>query len=223
VPRDGTTVRIVVDVHEKKSGVPALLESLGTEVEVGSLAAGDYALGADTIVERKRVRDLHGAILKGRLWPQLSRLRASCAFPYLLVEGRDLDVGPLHPNSIRGACLAAIDQGIALLRTDHQRDSASWLHRLAVRCQRVEEGPDRPPYAQRPKRHGTSEAAEAVLAAVPGISTASARSLLAHFGSLAAVLSASPSDWTAVPGIGRERARLLEETMFSRAFAARRH
>jgi DNA excision repair protein ERCC-4 len=201
-------VRIVADVHEAKSGVPALLEQLGAEVELAPLPAGDYALGADTLVERKRVADLHSSIPKGYLWPQLARLRAACAFPYLLVEGTHLDRGGLSPNAIRGVCLAAIDQGIALLRSDTQRDSALWLHRLAVRCQREELPPERPAPLKRPRPAG-EDAAEALLATVPGISTVGARALLARFGTIAGVLESGPDAWRDVPGIGAERAGAL--------------
>jgi ERCC4-type nuclease len=210
-------VRIIVDVHERQSGIAETLAELGAEVEFASLPAGDYAVGADTLVERKRVLDLHGAVLKGRLWPQLGKLRAACAFPYLLVEGTDIDRGPLHHNAVRGVCLAAIDQGVALLRSGYQRDSALWIHRLAVRCQQVEPAAERPAYAQRPRPKPGAETAEALLASVPGISTSSARALLDRFGSVAAVVAADPAEWLEVPGIGPERARALEET-----FALRR-
>jgi DNA excision repair protein ERCC-4 len=205
-------VRIVVDVHERQSGIATTLTELGAEVEVASLLAGDYAVGADTLVERKRVRDLHAAVLKGRLWPQLGKLRAACAFPYLLVEGTDIDRGPLHHNAVRGACLAVIDQGIALLRSGYQRDSALWIHRLAVRCQEIEPAAERPAHAQRPRPKPGEEAAEALLAAVPGISTSCARALLARFGSVAGVMAVEPAAWLDVPGIGPERARALQET-----------
>lgn len=103
-------VRIVVDVHERRSGIPDVLAGeLGAEIELAPLPAGDYAVGADTLVERKRVLDLHAAVIKGRLWPQLAKLRAAAAFPYLLVEGTDIDRGPLGGAAIRGVCLAAID------------------------------------------------------------------------------------------------------------------
>lgn len=210
-------VKIIVDVHELQSGIAETLAELGAEVEVASLPAGDYAVSADTLVERKRVLDFHAAVLKGRLWPQLGKLRAACAFPYLLIEGTDIDRGPLHANAVRGACLAAIDQGIALLRTGYQRDSALWIHRLAVRCQQVEPPAERPAYAQRPRPRPGQEAAEALLAAVPGISTSCARSLLARFGSVAGVVAAGPAEWREVPGIGPERARALDETLQLRA------
>jgi ERCC4-type nuclease len=213
MPAQQPPVRIVVDVQEKRSGIPSLLQELGAEVELASLPAGDYALSGDTIVERKRVLDLHAAVTKGHLWPQLGKLRGACAFPYLLVEGTHLDRGPLSANSIRGVCLAAIDLGIALLRSDHQRDSALWLHRLAVRCQRTEASPDRPAFAQRQRPAAGQDAAEALLAAVPGISTTSARALLARFGSVSGVLAASVEEWLEVPGIGPERANALESAL----------
>jgi ERCC4-type nuclease len=212
--RERERVRIVVDVHEGQSGIAEVLANeLGARIEVAPLPAGDYAVGADTLVERKRVRDLHAAVTKGRLWPQLAKLRATAAFPYLLVEGTDIDRGPLSANAIRGACLAAVDQGIALLRSGQQRDSALWIHRLAVRCQRVEPAAERPAYAQRPKARIGEEAAEALLAAVPGISATSARALLERFGSVAGVVAAEADEWLTVPGIGAERARALEETL----------
>jgi ERCC4-type nuclease len=206
-------VRIVADVHEAESGIAALLGELGAEVEVAPMRAGDYAVSEDAIVERKRVLDLHDAVAQGRFWRQLGKLRAACAFQYLLVEGTDLDRGPLPPNAIRGVCLATIDLGIPLIRTDHQRDSARWIHRLAVRRQRTEAAPDRPVYAQRPKAVAGRDAAEALLSAAPGISAASARALLDHFGSVRAVLEAGPEQWLEVQGIGPDRARALAATV----------
>lgn len=213
--------RIVVDVHERTSGLPEALARLGAVVEVASLPGGDYAVGSQTILERKTVLDLHGAILQGRFWPQLGKLKAECESPYLLVEGRELDRGPLHPNAIRGACLTAVELGIALLRTEDRNDSARWLHRLAVRCQRVRHPPDRPAYAQRPKASPEAYAAEAALAAVPGISVVCARALLARFGSVLAVLQATVDELLTVPGIGPERVRALERTFHHQVAASK--
>ena len=207
-------MRILVDVHEQRSRIPELLEELGAEIELLSLPAGDYALGDDTLVERKAVLDLHSSVRRGHLWPQLAKLRAACAFPYLLVEGRDLDGGGrgLHPNAIRGACLAVIDQGVALLRSDHQVDSARWLHRLAVRCQREAAPAELPPLVPRASVPPES-VAEVMLAAVPGISTVTARALLERFGSLAGVAGAPRDALLEVPGIGKERAGALAEAL----------
>lgn len=82
-PAKSAPVKIVVDVHERQSGIADTLRELGAEIAIAALPAGDYAVGLDTLVERKRVLDLHAAVLKGRFWPQLGKLRAACAFPYL--------------------------------------------------------------------------------------------------------------------------------------------
>jgi ERCC4-type nuclease len=60
-----------------------------------------------------------------------------------------------------------------------------------------------------------------MLASVPGISRVSAEALLSHFGTLAAVLQADPSEWQEVNGIGPTRAHALTTT-FHRAYTASR-
>lgn len=52
-----------------------------------------------------------------------------------------------------------------------------------------------------------------MLAAIPGISSSSARALLERFGSVAAMVAAGPEQWREVPGVGPDRARALEETL----------
>jgi ERCC4-type nuclease len=100
-----SSVKIIVDVHERQSGIAETLRELGADVEIAALHAGDYAVGADTLVERKRVLDLHAAVLKGRTWSQLGRLRSACAFSYLLVEGQTSTVG--HFTTMRFAARAS--------------------------------------------------------------------------------------------------------------------
>src|SRR5436309_2681861 len=77
-------VTIAADVHERASGIPSMLASLGACVTVQALTRGDYVVDASTIVERKSVRDLHASIAAGRFWHQLRRLGADGTRPYLL-------------------------------------------------------------------------------------------------------------------------------------------
>jgi ERCC4-type nuclease len=199
-------VRIEVDLHEPEE-VRVELTCLGVEVMSRRLHVGDYRMEG-AIVERKCVRDLHLTLAAGRLWGQLGRLRAAGARPFLLVEGRSL-AGPISPPAIRGALLAAGENGVTVVRSETKADSALWLHRIACRASRHHPSPDRPLYAQRPK----GATPEAVLAAIPEISTVSARALLAHFGSVAAIVNAPDADLTAVPGIGPVRAQRLKESL----------
>ena len=213
-------LRIVADIHERASGVPRILEERGLTVETRALWAGDYIVGERALVERKTVDDLHGSIVKGRFWPQVGRLREGTRFAYLLVEGISLDAGPLRAPAIRGIWLALADLGITVLRSNSREDSALWLHLLARRRAEVRNG-TRPAYAQRPKVGDPARAAEAALAAVPGVSRVSAQALLDHFGTLAAVVGANRADWQRVPGIGPVRAGALATTFHIEYTASR--
>jgi len=54
-----------------------------------------------------------------------------------------------------------------------------------------------------------------VLAAVPGISTQTARALLARFGSVGGMLEAGPERWAEVEGIGGVRAHALASALLN--------
>jgi ERCC4-type nuclease len=181
--------RIVADLFERRSGVLEAVERVGMHVDVQLLAAGDYRLEPDVLVERKTTFELHLSVQRGRLWRQIRALRDGSEHPYLIIEGESLDASCLSPNGARGACLAVLGQGVAVLRTKDQEDSARRLRLLASRREHARLGRDRPVYAQRlqPAKRLVSEA---MLAAVPGVSVVRARALLNEFKSVKAVVKA---------------------------------
>jgi ERCC4-type nuclease len=122
---------ITVDVRERRSGVPEWLAALGVTVELVTLAVGDYAFG-DRVIERKTIADLHRSLRDRRIWGQVAALRRDPRRAYLLVEGVDLDDGTVPPRALRGALLKVTDNGIRILRTTSQDDSALWLHVFAA-------------------------------------------------------------------------------------------
>jgi fanconi anemia group M protein len=200
--------RIVVDSWEQHSGIPHALADLGVEVVIEHLPAGDYDLGGGVLVERKTVVDLHLSLRHGRLWRQLEDLRRLARRPHLLIEGPSLDINSISPRAVRGVFLAVIGLGIPVLRSEHPADSALWLACLASRARGVRLRRDRPTYAQRPKPT-QDQAAEAMLAAVPGISVTRARALLKEFGSVTGVVRADPEAWMRIRGIGPALAEAL--------------
>jgi DNA excision repair protein ERCC-4 len=199
---------ITVDQFELASGMLLRLEHLGLTTTVRSLPAGDYATGS-SIVERKTVHDLHVTLRRGRFWSQLGKLKMTGLFAYLLVEGPSLDDGPVHPHSIRGVLLATMEQRVRVIRSESADDSALWLARLAYRGNAKRR--DRALYAQRPKPETTTP--EAMLAAVRGVSQQTAKAMLDEFGSIAALVRASPEELARVPGIGPKRAALVNEVL----------
>jgi ERCC4-type nuclease len=203
-------VHVTIDVHESRSRVPSELEQLGARVSLERLPVGDYDVGRGILVERKHVRDLHLTLINGRYWRQIGALRRHSAWPVVLVEGPRLTAGPVDADAVRGACLATAEQGIVVLRSQDAAESAEWLLRMAARTHVKRR--DRPPYAQLRKRR-PAQVPEAMLAAIPGISTVTARALLCEFKTVAGVVSADPDAWAKVPGVGDRRTRALAEAL----------
>ena len=204
-------MHIVVDVHERPSGVPDALRDLGYDLQIKSLRTGDYAIDDLALIERKTVRGLHLSLVEGRLWPQVGRLRRAAPWRYLLVEGESLYDGPLTPEAVRGLLVTIDELGIAVIHSRDPADSAAWISRIAVRRRGDRRRIDRPHYAQRPQRDTYGTPPERALAAAAGVSTRTACSLLVEFGSLLDVLLARPEELRRVPGVGVRRSDAIHQ------------
>src|SRR3954453_14739452 len=128
-----------------------------------------------------------------------------------MVEGEPRGIAE---GAWRGAGCRLVEDGFTVLHSLDTEDSAAWIVRLAKRARRARpttrtDGPRRAP------RHPSAQA-EAMLSIVPGISTTMARSLLASYGSLAAVAAAAPEGLRSHPGIGRVPAARLAEALHGR-------
>ena len=185
------------------------LVDLGVRVLDCDLPVADYVFAGRVGVERKTIRDLHRSIINRRLWVQVAGLRADLRRAFLLIEGPTLD-GSVSRAGVRGALLAVMELGVIVVRTENGCDSAAWLQQIGFRCGRG--APERVKRSVRRGRQGP----EAVLVAVPGIAPATARRLLAHFGSVSAIAAAKPHELKSIPGIGVARAASLNATLASR-------
>jgi ERCC4-type nuclease len=197
--------RLVVDIYERESRVLDALRSLEVQFVRRALSLGDYAVGG-IVVERKTVRDLHTAILKRRFWRQVARLQHGARQAYVLVEGADIDDGPLRPEAVRGALVALAELGVPVLRTLTPEETALWLRVIAER-------PRRRARRYLPQRIPLTSSGEAMLCAVPGISTVTARALLARFGTVAEIAKSDPASWLSADGVGPARAASLAKAL----------
>jgi ERCC4-type nuclease len=202
---------VVADHREARSGVPAALANLDVRVVTATLHVGDYLIGEHTRIERQTIRDLHASVVTRRLWSQLNRLRMVAKYPIVLVEGRDLDAGPLSPSGIRGVLIAMSDRGIPVIRATDPYDSAMWLRSLARARDQGRRIHVAAPY-RRPTGVRDPPAVE-VLRSIPRLSLRNARDLVASFGSVQTVANASLSELQRVPGIGELRAAAIHDTL----------
>ncbi len=198
---------VLVDHRERGSAIPDALVEAGLDVELVDLPVGDYVLGHGLAVERKGPADLGASIRDGRLFDQAVRLQSAFPQAVLLLEGEPR----IAEDAWRGAVCRLIEDGFTVLHSLDVDDSAAWLVRLARRARRAHptvrtEGPRRAP------RHPSAQA-EVMLSVVPGISTTMARSLLARYGSLAAIAAAAQADLRRHPGIGPVRATRLAQAL----------
>lgn len=199
---------VLVDHRERGSSIPAALRAAGLDVALTDLPVGDYVLGAGLAVERKGPADLGASIRDGRIFDQAVRLQSAFPQAVLLIEGEPRWIAE---DAWRGAVCRLVEDGFTVLHSLDADDSAAWLVRLAKRARRAApttrtEGPRRAP------RHPSAQA-EAMLSVVPGISSAMARSLLAAYGSVAAIAEVAPEGLRGHPGIGPVRATRLAEAL----------
>lgn len=199
---------VLVDHRERGSAIAEALRAAGLDVRLTDLPVGDYVLGPGLAVERKGRGDLGRSIRDGRLFDQAVRLQSTFPQAVLLIEGEPQGIGQ---DAWRGAVCRLVEDGFTVLHSLDAEDSAAWIVRLAKRARRTapttrSEGPRRSP------RHPSAQA-EAMLSVVPGISTSMARTLLAAYGSVAAVAAAAPDGLRSHPGIGRVRAARIAEAL----------
>ncbi len=204
--------RIYADVREEKSGIPALLESMGVIVVRKQLPMGDYLINEDTVVERKSSWDYAKSLFDGRLFEQASRLVDHYSNVYLVVEG------PLVPRRYRGrerqlyASLAALtaEYGVRVVHTSGAQETAYFLEALArkvgIEGQRI--------VVHRKQRLGdVREWQLYILQSFPGIGPRMAERILEHFTTLERFCTASIAELSRVDGLGEKRATEIKRVL----------
>jgi Fanconi anemia group M protein len=184
----------------------------GFEVRLKNLACGDFILDDIVTVERKTADDFTVSIIDGRLFRQVANLKKNCDHPVLLIEGNPFRVGlRMNRSAIRGALLNV--QAVWKVPVVYSRsieDSVELMQILACQFKRMTNVMQlRTGY--RPRRLNTRQLY--VLQGFPGIGPYLAKRLLNHFGSVAAVLGASPVALKSVRGIGRVTAETIREVL----------
>ncbi|XP_075228902.1 DNA repair endonuclease XPF mei-9 [Lycorma delicatula] len=78
--------KVIVDMREFRSELPALLHRRGIDIDPVTLLVGDYILSPDMCVERKSINDLIGSLSSGRLYTQVLSMTRYYSKPILLIE-----------------------------------------------------------------------------------------------------------------------------------------
>jgi DNA excision repair protein ERCC-4 len=203
--------RLVVDHSERHAAlVDAVRRSGWFDVRMDRLAAGDYLVNGEALVERKTVRDFIASLLDGRLFPQVARLAQSPYRSLLLIEGPTSPSLPdVHPHSVEGALVSiATMWRIPVLHSSDPEQSARMLRFVAEQVRGPRERVLRR-FDRKPKRLASRRLF--LLQGLPGVGPALAQRLLTHFGSIERIVTVDGATLAEVGGIGAQRAAHIRE------------
>jgi len=211
-------VEVVVDQRELDSSIAKDLSTRdGLVTRLETLAVGDYVLSDRVAVERKSAADFVDSMLDAdrSMFEQVGELSRAYARPVMVVEGTNLyGQRDIEPNAIRGALASlAVDFDVSVLRTEGEGDTTELLATIAKREQETR---DREVSVHGEKTTKTrAEQQEYVVSAIADIGPVTARTLLEHFGTVEAVMTAPEDDLLAVDGVGPVTAERIREVVGS--------
>jgi len=211
-------VEVVVDQRELDSSIAKDLSTRdGLVTRLETLAVGDYVLSDRVAVERKSAADFVDSMLDSdrSMFEQVGELSRAYARPVMIVEGTNLyGQRDIDPNAIRGALASlAVDFDVSVLRTEGEDDTTELLATIAKREQETR---DREVSVHGEKTTKTrAEQQEYVVSAIADIGPVTARTLLGHFGTVEAVMTAREDDLLEVDGVGPVTAERIREVVGS--------
>ena len=209
-------VEVVIDQRELDSSIAKDLSTHdGVVTRLETLAVGDYVLSDRVAVERKSAADFVDSMLDAdrSLFEQVGELSRAYARPVVIVEGENLyGQRDIDPNAIRGALSAlAVDFGVSVLRTEGETDTTELLATIA---RREQETRDHEVSVHGEKTTKTrAEQQEYVVSSIADIGPITARSLLEHFGSVEAVMTADEEALIGVDGVGSVTAERIRDVV----------
>jgi len=211
-------VEVVVDQRELDSTIAKDLSTRdGLVTRLETLAVGDYVLSDRVAVERKSAADFVDSMLDSdrSMFEQIGELSRAYARPVMVVEGTNLyGQRDIDPNAIRGALASlAVDFDVSVLRTEGEEDTTELLATVAKREQETR---DREVSVHGEKTTKTrAEQQEYVVSSIADIGPVTARTLLEHFGTVEAVMTAPEDDLLEVDGVGPVTAERIREVIGS--------
>ena len=206
---------VYADSREGNSKVIRHLSEMEIDVQVRSMAVGDYQVSDEVVIERKTAKDFVDSIIDKRLFKQARELSEEFKRPLLILEGDDIYNGMIHPNAVRGTIAAiAIDFGISIIPTRNSQDTAAMIKRIAVR----EQSGEKVNIQIRTDKKPTSlwEQQLFIIESLPNIGPVNAKNLLQHFGTVVKVINASESELQEVDGIGEKTAKNIRKVVESK-------
>lgn len=209
-------LRIIIDVRERKSGIPELLKTVGINIEMKTLPIGDYIVAPETVIERKTIHDLVSSIFDGRLFDQCARLKEHFQHPMILMEGNVDEIEEVTENPLvfYGAISSiALDFKIPIIPTPNASHTAKLLVSM---CSRKEAG--KGPFLKKIRKSNDLQRQQlSSLCSLPGVGEKTAIRMLNKFGSPLRVFTATSAELAKIEGLGEARAKKIKKMLESKS------
>ncbi|MBD8088504.1 hypothetical protein IFT48_00670 [Pseudomonas fluorescens] len=203
---DKKIVRIYADTREARSGVIKALQAMANvHVTVVELPCGDYILSPEVAVERKSAVDFVNSVMSGHIFEQVARMKIDYVRPMVLIEGDPIRTrSAIKPEAVAGAMSSLMTvQMISLVSVADVTETAIMIATMARHLQHGL-GYEINLHPKKPKP--TQDAKNYVISSLPGLGTSTSAKLLAHFGTIYGVVTASQDQIMGVKGIGPKTA-----------------
>lgn len=203
-----TMIEIHTDSREPALIINLLRKRENVTLFNSQLPFGDYSVGGGIVIERKTANDLIQSMLDDRFHEQALNMVLHVAKPYYLLEG---DVyatrSKFSVQSLAGSMAWLAAQGISIIPSSSPQSTAETIFFLAKNAQ--VDMRDVPLRSNKPKV--TELNVKLVLESLPGIGAGGSDKLITHFGSIKALVMATPEQIAEVPRVGKASAQKIHD------------
>lgn len=203
--KPGNKILVIADYRERE--MVSLLKNLGVVVREENLPIGDFIVSERTAIERKTHSDFISSIIDGRIFEQIENMQKYYARRIVIVEGySDREI---NENAYKATIATLVTNGITLLSTKSQQDTAKTIFWIAKKEQQENKIPIAVKVGKKPV--DSKKQKEFLVASIPGISDILAKRLLKHFGSVEKIFSAEEEELKKVKGIKEKTAKSIRK------------
>jgi DNA excision repair protein ERCC-4 len=206
-------IRLVVDMREFMSSLPAVLYAQAYNLVPVTLEVGDYILSPEICVERKTIPDLRGSLQSGRLYQQAEAMCKHYPISILLIEFDGDRAFALQSATELGTEIQSghIMSRLVLLCLHHPRLRLVWsrsLHATADMFRQLKANYDEPDPAvcaqvgMDPTNANRNTAALDMLRRLPGVNDSNFRALCKEAGSMSGLCKLSSETLQGIMGTG---------------------
>lgn len=205
---DSDTIMVIQNAARDPGLLKTLKENSITVEIVGNMESGDIVCG-EYAIEHKKPADYRDSLFGGRLSNQVDAMKRNFQACAVLYSGHDYEL--FQDNIGTGSVASLVVQGVPVICCGNLKTMAVVAIKMLHKWNDNKVRDSNPSINQKRSKDDQLN----VVTGIPGIAEKQGNALLAHFGSIEAIITASIEELQAVDGIGKEKAKVIYTTLHS--------